>query len=708
MSADLTEVLFTAVRESQLLEPARLTELREYIQNDKPDPAKFVKEIRRRGMLSDFQIKEIARGRGKELSLGPYTLLELLGEGGMGRVFKAHHNRLGRDVALKVIRKEKLAKPSVVQRFHQEIRAAAQLSHPNVVLAFDADESGGIHYFAMEFVEGTDLTKIVRASGPIRMPLACDYIRQAAIGLQHAYERGLVHRDVKPSNLLLTPKGQIKLLDLGLAMLNELEDGANRVTQEGLVLGTPDFLAPEQAQNPTGVDIRADIYAMGASLFYLITGKVPFEGTTPTDKMMQHVTAPPPRLRDHRPDAPEQLDLLIQWLMAKKPEDRPQTPAQVAAILQPYCPANTSHTPISLTGIGAVGLLQSNPHSPVEIVPPQQVSAPADLNFAAPLPSTQEIGRAVSKPRASRKAMPGWVKTVLVIAAIGAMIVCGVGGIGYILLSNVLESTKPLPKEFTTTQGVKLVQLAGGSVLLGSATGSPGHESHEAPAVTVNITGPFFMSATEVTQGQFIQVMGKSPAKWATRLKDSKSAPVDSVTYDEAIEFCKKLTAADRANQRTGWAYRLPTEAEWEYASRAGGTGPFTTGDKLIYGKTGIFSLDKELASKGTLGEEDFSKPNMEKNLPYPVKTTEPNGFGLYDMHGNVWEWVADYYEPGHATANSTDPQGPANGDWRVQKSGSWREPASLCRTTARRGLPPDARKDDAGFRVVFAPVAKK
>ena len=702
MSAELTNLLMTALRESNVVEPAAWAALTKFVEENRPEPPALVREIRRRGVLTDFQIKEVSRGRGKELTLGPYTLLDLLGEGGMGRVFKAHHNRLGRDVALKVIRKEKLTKPTVVQRFHQEIRAAAQLSHPNVILAFDADEADGVHYYAMEYAEGMDLTKVVQGSGPIAVPLACDYVRQAAVGLQHAYERGLVHRDVKPSNLLLTPKGQVKVLDLGLAMLNEHLGGgdAKRVTQEGLVLGTPDFLAPEQAQNPLGVDIRADVYALGATLYYLITGRVPYEGATPADKLMQHVLAPPPRLLDVRPDAPPQLDAVIQWLMAKKPADRPQTPAQAAMALLPFCPAGGGGGPTAAVA-GFVPVAYAP--APAAAFAPQTTPAP----WVAP-ETAVEVAPADDAPREAYKPRPpsNGVGKLLIFAALGLGGLGVAAGLAYVLYRATSASAGPagpLPKEFTAIDSLKLVRLEGGRVGLGSAADSAGHDINEAPTATVEVPGPFSLAATETTHGQYQRVMRGSPAKWATRMRQPNSMPVDSVTFDEAVEFCKKLTALDKPNARAGWAYRLPTEAEWEYAARAGTTGPFATGEKLVYGRGGIFSLDKELDAKGTLGEPDLSKAAMEKNLPYPVRSTDANAFGLFDLHGNVWEWVGDAYEPGHADGAG----GPAAGDWRVQKGGSWQEPAARCRSAARRGLPPGTRHDDAGFRVAYAPLAK-
>ncbi|MGL6072662.1 MAG: bifunctional serine/threonine-protein kinase/formylglycine-generating enzyme family protein [Fimbriiglobus sp.] len=720
MSVDLTEVLLNAMRDSQLLMKEQLQSLREYVSSERPDPARLVREVRRLGFLTDYQIKEISRGRGRDLTLGAYTLLELLGEGGMGRVFKAHHNRLGRDVALKVIRKEKLTKPTVVQRFHQEIRAAAQLSHPNVILAFDADESNGIHYFAMELVEGSDLTQVVRTAGPIPIAKACDYIRQAAIGLQHAYERGLVHRDVKPSNLLLTNKGQVKLLDLGLAMLNDPDETANRVTQEGLVLGTPDFLAPEQAQNPTSVDIRADIYALGSTLFFILTGKVPYDAPTPTDKLIQHVTAPVPKIRKYLPEAPETLEGLIEWLMAKRPEDRPQTPAQVASILQPFCPAPVAHTPISLPGIPSnssamnlsIRALEANRMLEVNQAPTMSTTIDnpvQDFFVPEPVSTTSSPSTTAKRYQPGKKASSGWMKFLIIglilIVAMGA-----VGGIGYVVLNSVSGSSKPLPNEISTSQGIRLLRIEPGKSVVGSRPESPGHEVHEAPEKIVEISSQFFISITEITHGQYAQVMGSSPSRAAKKLARSNEAPVDSVTYDEARKFCEKLNQLDRANVRAGWGYRLPTEAEWEYCARAGTTTPFAFGEKLIFAKTGNFSIDKEIETKGNFGEEDLATVSVSKadrNIPYPVKSTTPNSLGLYDMHGNAWEWVSDYYEPNHNDLSLKDPTGPEKGDWRVQKSGSWRTVAALCRSAARRGEPFDSRKDDVGFRIVYGPIKK-
>lgn len=293
-------------------------------------------ELLGRGWLTPYQANLLLQGRGNELLLGSYVLLERLGEGGMGAVFKARHRTLGRIVALKLIRKERLAHAGAVKRFRREIRAAAQLNHPNIVLAFDADEANGGHFFTMEFVEGTDLNRLVRKQGPLPVATACEYIRQAALGLQHAYERGLVHRDIKPDNLLLTVVTRtVKILDMGLARVeaDSPGDSTSTLTQEGMVMGTPDYIAPEQALRSHEVDIRADLYSLGCTLYFLLSGRPPFPGGSVTEKLLRHQLEEPQPLESLRSDVPREVAAVVRKLMAKKPQQRYQTPAELAAVL---------------------------------------------------------------------------------------------------------------------------------------------------------------------------------------------------------------------------------------------------------------------------------------------------------------------------------------------------------------------------------------
>jgi serine/threonine-protein kinase len=284
----------------------------------------------------------LQHGRNAELLLGSYVLLDRIGAGGMGQVYKARNWKMNRIAALKVIRKERLDKPETVQRFYREARAAAQLNHPNVVLAYDADEVNGTHYFAMEYVEGNDLAQLVKQKGPLPVEQACDYVRQAALGLQHAFERGLVHRDIKPSNLLVTMRtgsqggqyGTVKILDMGLARLAAAgPDSVSELTVEGAFMGTPDYIAPEQTLDSRTVDIRADLYSLGCTWYYLLTGLVPFPGGTFGEKLLKHQLHYPVPVEQLRPEVSAPVAALLTRLIAKRPEDRCQTPAELVAVL---------------------------------------------------------------------------------------------------------------------------------------------------------------------------------------------------------------------------------------------------------------------------------------------------------------------------------------------------------------------------------------
>jgi len=329
--------LVQLLRDAQLFTEDQLSQLPE-LQEQFPGPRRLAKELLDRGWLTRYQLKRLLAGRGRELHLGPYVLLELLGEGGMGQVFKARHEMLGRLVALKLLRKELVADPEVARRFQREVQAAAHVAHPNIVLALDADQVAGVHFFAMEYVEGTDLAQLVKQSGPLPIAQACDYVRQAALGLQHAHERGLVHRDIKPANLMLAAKGSvIKVLDLGLARLTQPvpgDAGAHTgLTQTGMVMGTPDFIAPEQVVDARSADIRSDLYSLGCTLYFLLTGQVPFPVVSLIEKLDHHRWAEPRPIRELRPEVPPVVAAVVARMMAKKPEARFQTPAEVAGTL---------------------------------------------------------------------------------------------------------------------------------------------------------------------------------------------------------------------------------------------------------------------------------------------------------------------------------------------------------------------------------------
>jgi WD40 repeat protein/serine/threonine protein kinase len=332
--------LLDVLRDARLLEPAQLEELAD-LRGRFPELRALARELLQRGWLTPFQVNLLCQGRGRELALGPYLLLERLGQGGMGQVFKARHRLMKRTVALKVIRKDLLAHPDTVQRFQREIQAAAQLNHPNIVIAHDAEQCGDVHFLVMEFVEGVNLAALLKQRGPLPVSQACDYIRQAALGLQHAHERGLVHRDVKPSNLLLTTRGGvIKVLDLGLARLelgHPSEPTDTHLTEVGAVMGTPDYMAPEQALDSRQVDPRSDLYSLGCTFYHLLTGQPPFPSGSITQKLLWHQQAEPTPVEQLRADLPAGLTLVLRKLMAKHPGDRYQSAGEAAGALEFFC-----------------------------------------------------------------------------------------------------------------------------------------------------------------------------------------------------------------------------------------------------------------------------------------------------------------------------------------------------------------------------------
>jgi serine/threonine protein kinase len=268
--------------------------------------------------------------------LGEYEVLGPLGAGGMGEVYRARHRRLGKLVALKVLRRTQPASDQALARFRREMEAVGQLDHPHLVEAHDAGEQDGVVYLVLKLIEGIDLRRLVEERGPLPVAEACDLVRQAALGLQYLHERGLVHRDVKPANLMRTPAGTVKVLDLGLARWRWAA-GGDELTVAHMVLGTPDYLAPEQIENAAGTDIRADLYGLGATLFYLLTGKAPFahHDRAPA-KLKAHGTEPPPDVRSLRPDVPPDLAGLVARLLAKQPEQRFATPREAADALAQF------------------------------------------------------------------------------------------------------------------------------------------------------------------------------------------------------------------------------------------------------------------------------------------------------------------------------------------------------------------------------------
>jgi hypothetical protein len=265
-----------------------------------------------------------------------YRVLGLLGRGGMSVVYRAEHRLMNRTVALKILDPWLTGRGASLERFRREVQAAARLEHPNVVACHDAEQTGDTLFLVMEYVEGETLDAVLRRRTRVDVAEACGWVRQAAVGLHYAHERGLVHRDVKPGNLMLTRQGRVKVLDFGLAQLARADATDPALTPSGVVLGTPAYLAPGQALDPGAADVRADVYALGCTLYHLLTGSPPFAQPTALQQLLAHQDQAPPSLRAARPDVPEALDRLVRSLLAKSPAARPQTAAAVARALEPF------------------------------------------------------------------------------------------------------------------------------------------------------------------------------------------------------------------------------------------------------------------------------------------------------------------------------------------------------------------------------------
>jgi len=278
-----------------------------------------------------------------------YRILEVLGSGGMGVVFKAEHRLMERTVALKVIAHQLVDNAAAVERFRQEVKAAARLTHPNIVTAYDAEQAGDVHFLVMAYVEGASLDRVLHQRGPLPVAEACLLVQQAAQGLQHAHEKGMVHRDIKPGNLLVRSADRsgpieadahrqaalVKIADFGLSRFASEAVAVETLTASGALVGTPDYIAPEQAMNPRLADIRADIYSLGCTLYHMLAGRPPFSSASVLQKLICHRESPVPPLAESRPDAPAELIRVVERMLAKSPVDRYQTPAAVAQALAP-------------------------------------------------------------------------------------------------------------------------------------------------------------------------------------------------------------------------------------------------------------------------------------------------------------------------------------------------------------------------------------
>ena len=327
------ETFIDGLRRSGLIDEKELQRL--VVTSAAEDADSFARELVEHDALTAYQARALSRGRWKGLILGNYTIVEKLGKGGMGQVYKARHDRMGRTVCLKVLRSSGRRSPEIVERFRREIKTHSALSHPNFVVAHDADEADGIQFLVMEFIDGRDLSRRVKDDGPPPVNEVLKIVRQVAGALEYAHDQGVTHRDIKPHNLLMTESGddagQVKVLDMGLARFEPLLDGSTdsttraSMTASGVIMGTVDYMSPEQALNSRNADARSDVYSLGCTMYFLLTGTTMFAGETLMEKIIAHREQPLPNLRQQVPDVPAGIDAVFQKMVARNPNDRYQT-----------------------------------------------------------------------------------------------------------------------------------------------------------------------------------------------------------------------------------------------------------------------------------------------------------------------------------------------------------------------------------------------
>ncbi|MBY0524352.1 MAG: SUMF1/EgtB/PvdO family nonheme iron enzyme [Gemmataceae bacterium] len=620
--------------------------------------------------------------------IGSYELLKLLGAGGMGSVYKARHIHLDKTVALKILSADRVQRTMVRTRFRQEMKAVGRLAHPHIVQAFDA-EVEGVPYLAMELIEGTDLSRLAQALGPLPIADACELARQAALGLQHAHEHGLVHRDIKPSNLMLTREGSVKVLDLGLARLFDESPTEGTMTAAGCFMGTPDYAAPEQMLDSHQVDIRADIYSLGCTLYQLLSGQAPFTGPPYpglAEKRRAHLTESPRPLRECRPGVPPLLAAVVERMLAKTPAARYQTPAEAAAALQPFC-----------HGSRTTQLLRA-------------------CNEA---PATQSRTALNVNPRGSKPR--GWFRTGRR-SSIAAAVGLGLIGAGILWMQTGSQRTTPTAPDFeqlpsytgpkferlpgrhyiVNSVDLVFVQIPAGTFTMGSPKSEQGREPYPEADETqheVEITRPFYLGIFEVTQEQYAKILVDNPSFFSPARHaqvralgmDTRHWPAESVSWPNATRFCEVLSSQEGEKQARR-TYRLPTEAEWEYACR-GGAMVYSV---FHFGNT----LTSDLANFGTVPYPAGAPVGPYRDRTTTVGSFNPNGFGLYDMHGNVWEWCSDRFGAYNLDARR-DPTGSATGNFRVIRGGGWDSVGYLCRAASRGAFDPAEHRPGFGFRVV-------
>ena len=635
----------------------------------------FIQDLIESKLLTKFQAEQIIAGKGESLAFGKYIIQEKLGAGGMGQVYKAYHPEAAKLVAIKVILPQGKLDAESVKRFEREVKASEKLVHPNIIAVLDSGSSKGILFMVMELIEGKDLFELINEKGKLSVNKAVAYIIQAARALEHAHANGVIHRDVKPANLIADSQGLLKIVDMGLAKIQagENEDKISMLTTNTAIMGSADFMSPEQTVSTKNVDNRTDIYSLGASFYFLLTAKVMYPQKATFSKLISHRQAPISSLKFMRPDVSQKLDDIYTKMVAKKVGDRYQSMKELILDLealekesgtQDLLKQGAALNPFQVNGINFLDLDDNSikPKKTSGIFANKKIAmfcaglfVAVGLLFAMlfitkntlvknDLNNTDDVQEAFLEPpfdnNQAQEEQQSLAKT----------------------LGLAVETTVDLGR------GVNLamILIPQGKFIMGSPLSEPGHKDDELQHQVV-FSRPYFIGKYEVTQEQWEAVMGDNPSQ----TKGAK-LPVTNISWNDCQNFISKLNAKTESN------YRLPTEAEWEFACRSGAKSAYSVGDKIT--------------------KNDANYENVKAGVK-PVGSYKPNPFGLYDMHGNVWEFCSDWYGA-YAAGKSIDPMGVNNGRDHVLRGGSFFVDGLLLRSSTRDLVAPDFHNVVIGLRL--------
>jgi formylglycine-generating enzyme required for sulfatase activity len=645
--------------------------------------------------------------------IGRYRIEKSLGAGGMGAVYLAEDTMLRRKVAVKVPHAAD-ATAAVLERFLREARTAASIEHPNLCPVLDAGEANGTHYLVMPFIEGKPLSLMAGEGRPWEPGRATALVRKMALALQALHDRGIIHRDLKPANVMIRPDGEPVVMDFGLA--RPITNQTRQLTQTGVTIGTPAYMPPEQVLGDRrAMGPATDVYALGVLLFHLLTGRLPFEGPpAAVFGQILHTHAPPPSA--FRPDTPGWLDAVCRKTMAKKPGDRFASMADLAGVLVPPQPTEPVAVPVAtpapperVISCGGCGTKLKLPGSPGagRVLCPRcraDLTAPASPPAAEAFPATvaPDLTRPLPPAGKARRVRALYLAASAVLAVVGFCVWRAIQS-GDDPQAKDNRPPASLAGDFTNSIGMQFVLIPAGKFMMGSPNGEAGRFDDEVQH-EVEIPRPFYMGVHEVTQEQYERIVGINPSYFSARGGGSEKVvgmetlrfPVESVSWTEAVEFCRRLSdlREEKDRQRT---YRLPTEDEWEYSCRGGNhSSAFAFGNSLS-------SVQANFDGNFPYGSADKGQ-YLERTASVGFYTA--NRFGLYDMHGNVYEWCSDWYDSYDKKKNK-DTNRPQSGARRVMRGGSWYNSSAYCRSANRDFGDPGARNSH-GFRVVCEAVPNR